>query len=79
MKHKLLSGWHAMRLLRLGLSLLLIIHAFQSTEWSMLVFAAIFLFQAIFNVGCCGTGTCAPMPPRRKNNNTTDISFEEIK
>ena len=44
------------------------------------LFGGIFLTQALFNVGCCGTSACGPTyPTKSRFDDTKDITYEEIK
>jgi len=44
-----------------------------------LLIAVFFLFQALTNTGCCGSGGCAVPVSEQKNTNAADVEFEEIK
>lgn len=72
----LLTGWHFMRWLRLGLGIFIAIQAIQNHDTLSGFIAAFFLFQAATNTGCCGSNGCAvPI----KKTNIEEIEFEEVK
>lgn len=79
MKATLLSGWHFMRFLRLGMGIIFMIQAVQMQDKLIGVFALIFLYQAIFNKGCCGANACAKPTNTVPTEQIEDISFEEVK
>lgn len=56
MKQVLLSNWHLMRLVRLAFAIFLFFNAYETHEWFFVVFGLLFLFQAIFNLGCGANG-----------------------
>jgi hypothetical protein len=60
----LFSQWHFMRFLRLIFACYLAYEAYRTQQWFFVVFALFFLFQAVFNAGCCNTSSCAV--PKRK-------------
>ena len=60
MKSLLLKNWHVMRWIRLVFGLFLVEQAFETTQWIFLGFAAFFLFQALFNLGCTTNGCQIP-------------------
>lgn len=63
---KLLRNWHLMRLIRLAFALFLTFQAIETQQWFFLIFAAFFLLQAIFNLGCT-TNSCSI--PLKDNKN----------
>jgi hypothetical protein len=68
-----------MRGLRLTLGIIFLIQAFQIQDYMVGAFALFFLFQAISNTGCCGTGRCT-IPTNKGNEiDIVDVDFEEIK
>ncbi len=58
MMHRLFTGWHLMRFFRLGLGIAIAIQAFRMNDLVAGFIAAIFLFQALSNTGCCGSSAC---------------------
>lgn len=78
LKQKLLTNWHAMRILRAAMGLWLLIGGIQMHEWVAGLFSLFFLYQAVTDTGCCGTSACYT-PPARKVQATKDVEYEEIK
>lgn len=75
----LIVDWDFLRLLRLGIGLWLGFQAIAESQLIVGVMAALFLLQAIFNIGCAG-GACNT--PRIRANHKHLIKeevFEEIK
>lgn len=58
MMHRLFTGWHLLRFFRLGLGIAIAIQAFRMNDFVAGFIAAIFLFQALSNTGCCGSSAC---------------------
>ncbi len=57
---ELLKNWDFGRIFRLMVGLAAIIYALTSKEYVFLLLAALFLFQAIFNISCCcADGGCS--------------------
>lgn len=79
-KETILTGWHLMRWLRLGMGLYAATVAFQLHDPLSGFIAAIFLFQAISNTCCCGANGCAvPTSTKRSTREIENVEFEEIK
>lgn len=66
-----------MRFLRLGLGIAIIAQAIANKDSLFIFFGVAFAAMAIFNYGCCGASSCYA-PPKKSNNTTTDISYEEV-
>lgn len=62
MMQVLRSDWHVMRVLRLGAGLFIVFQAWQEDTALVGLLGALFIFQALANVGCCGSGGCAVAP-----------------
>lgn len=78
-KQRLLTGWHFMRVLRLGFAILFAVQAVMMKDWLVGLMSGFFMYQAVMNTGCCGE-TCAPRTDKsHKNPATVDITFEEVK
>ncbi len=75
----LLTNWHFMRWLRLGLSLFIAIQAIIYMDFVMGLASAFFLFQVVTNTGCCGANNCTVPYEDDKKNNIDDINYEEVK
>jgi len=67
MKTVLFTNWHLMRFIRLAFGIFLIFQAVETHQWIFLVFAAFFLFQALFNQGC-GVNGCEVPQNKSKDN-----------
>ncbi|HRG57611.1 MAG TPA: hypothetical protein PK323_01565 [Bacteroidia bacterium] len=78
-KEILFSGWHFMRFLRLGIGIFIAIQAIQFRDALSGIIAALFLFQAFTNTGCCGVNGCVTNPNDVVKKKTQEVEFEEIK
>lgn len=78
-KTQIFSNWHFMRWLRLVLGGYIAYQAILNHDPLAGMIAVFFLFQALTNTGCCGSGTCAVPLSEQKNKDTTEVEFEEIK
>jgi hypothetical protein len=74
----LLTGWHFMRWLRLGLGLMIAFQAVEMHDVWLGLMAVFFLFQAVTNTGCCGASGCA-VPTKTTDGKVEDVTYEEIK
>ena len=78
-KETLLQNWNFMRFLRLGLGIYIAVQAVETLSFFSGIVAAFFIFQAVTNIGCCGSNACA-MPIKKSNlDKTEEVTFEEIK
>ena len=69
-KQTLFTGWNFMRWLRLGLGIFFAVEALTTYDKLSGFAAAILLFMAIFNTGCCGSASCAiPDKKSREDKN----------
>lgn len=76
----MLYNWDFMRLLRAGVAGWAFWQAFGSGEWIFLVPGAILGFQAIFNIGCCGSAGCYTLPARKQPEAGSEVAvMEEVK
>lgn len=50
----LLYNWHPVRIIYMVLSVAILIQAWQSHEWAIGLVGGFFLYQGVFNTGCCG-------------------------
>ncbi|MFN3488081.1 MAG: hypothetical protein ACK4YV_03065 [Emticicia sp.] len=78
-KETLLTNWHFMRWLRLGMGLYAAVVALQLHDPLSGFIATLFLFQAVTNTGCCGAGGCAVPISKRTSAEVKEIDFEEVK
>ncbi len=77
---KLLNNWDFMRFIRLGIGLWIGYSAIAEQQLLLGLLAALFIVQAVLNMGCAG-GACGTLPSakrsvKQKIKNTT---FEEVK
>ncbi|GAB2629617.1 hypothetical protein GCM10027035_24780 [Emticicia sediminis] len=79
-KETLFTNWHFMRWLRLGMGLYAAVVALQLRDPLSGLIAALFLFQAVTNTGCCGANGCSvPTSSKRNSRKIEEVEFEEIK
>lgn len=55
---KIFSGWNWMRFIRLTLGIFIIIQGVQDKSWLISTLGVLFTMMAIFNAGCCYSGSC---------------------
>lgn len=79
MKQIIFSGWNWFRILRLVLGCIIIAQAFAMKDVMFGIAGLLFSVMAIFNVSCCGVGSCGIPPQKNATNNINDIQYEEIK
>lgn len=79
LRQKLTTNWHAGRILRLVMGLLLAVAALVQHDGMLGLFGAFFLFQAVTDTGCCGGGCYTPPRKPAGDGKTQDIHYEEIK
>lgn len=74
----LLTDWHLMRFVRLGIGLAIGFNAWQEGSGMIGLLAGLLIFQALSNTGCGGSGGCA-VPSNSKSSGTeNEITFTEI-
>jgi hypothetical protein len=78
-KETLLTNWHFMRWLRLGMGLYATVVALQLLNPLLGFIAALFLFQAVSNASCCGIGGCAIPISIKSLPEIKEFIFEEVK
>lgn len=78
-KETLFQNWNFMRLLRLVLGIYIAVQAIETLSILSGVVAVFFLFQAVTNIGCCGSNGCAVPTKNSNSDKTEEIEFEEIK
>lgn len=74
---KIKQPWGLMRLLRLALAMIILMEAWHSQTWWLIIPALYFGYQSLSNAGCA---TC-PTPPveNEKHSSTVDVEYEEVK
>ena len=78
-RQSLLSNWHFMRWLRLGIGLFVGYQGVIAHDALAGFIAAFLLFQAVSNTGCGGVGGCAVPTTKKKDSTVEDVEFEEVK
>ncbi len=84
LKQRLLTNWHLMRIMRLGIGIMLLVMGIQNKDWAMGLFSVFFLYQAVTDTGCCSSQACYT-PPSAKDPASLnraegeDVEYEEIK
>jgi hypothetical protein len=75
-----MRNWSIRRWFYVGAGLLLMALSWAEKQTYGMIFGAYFAFMGIFNFGCA-SGNCVPSsrPPRAQEQNTKDITFEEVK
>jgi hypothetical protein len=74
LKAQLLSNWGFARIIRLGLGIVMIIQAFQMSNFMVGVFGSFFAWQGLLNKGC-GVGGCGV--PMYRDTKTIDAEENE--
>lgn len=74
----LFTNWHFMRWLRLGLGIFVAVQAVQLHDTLSGLIAFFFLYQAVTNTGCCGSGGCVVPANSEKMNQSKAVVFEEV-
>jgi len=72
---KIKQPWSLLRLIRLALATILLMEAWHSQSWWLLIPGFFFLYQSINNAGC---STC-PTPNYTGKAHSEDIEYEEVK
>lgn len=78
-RQTLLTGWDAMRWVRLAMGVFIGIQAFQMHDTLAGLIAGFFLFQAITNTGCCGSRGCAVPTQKLDKKEIDSIPYETVK
>ena len=80
LKQTLFTGWNFMRWVRLVLGGVFAYQAVIMHDSLYGLFAGLFLFQAFFNVGCCGSQGCAsPYSSCKAPVKNGSADMEEVK
>lgn len=77
LKQRLFSNWHLMRIVRLILSVVLGVMAYQGKDAAMGGLALFFLITTITGVGCCGPQGCS-IPDRRYREMMDESNKKEL-
>ena len=78
MKQRILRDWNFARLLRLVLGILITGQGIADRQGWVILAGSLFVLMPLFNVGCCGVGSCSvPHPgPEKKDE---EVTYEEIR
>lgn len=77
MKQTIFTNWNFMRFLRLGLGFAVLVQAAMAKDVTFVILGLLFTSMPVFNIGCCGANGCY-VPQTKKEENTKDISYEEV-
>lgn len=76
----ILKNWDFMRILRLGMGLWVIYSSFTDRQPLLGFLGAFFVYQAVMNIGCCGSNGCnIPNKPNSQNLPSKEVDYEEVK
>lgn len=78
-KTVIFTNWHFARWIRLGLGLFIATQSVLAHDAFSGVIAALLLFQALSNTGCCGASGCATTPIKPNESRIDEVEFEEVK
>ena len=82
-KQRFTQDWNLMRIVRAGLSVLVLTEAWKSGEIIFAVLGGILLAQVLLNVGCCGSAGCdinqVQNESKSDETKSKEVTFEEIK
>lgn len=68
-----------MRWIRLIAGAGFIFGAIANNDNLSLLLGGVFVFQSVFNVGCCSSSACYTPTENKNTSETKEIEFEEIK
>lgn len=74
----LLTGWNAMRVLRLVLGVIVIVQGIYNGEALYFGLGGLLVLMALANAGCCGTGSCAVDTKKTNATEEKEIVYEEV-
>lgn len=74
----LLTDWHLMRIVRLGIGLAIGFNAWQESSGLIGLLAGLLIIQALSNTGCCGAGGCSVPSKTNGSGTENEITFTEI-
>jgi hypothetical protein len=73
-------NWHLMRIIYLIIAIALLYQAWQTRDWAFGAVGALFLYQSVFNAGCCGAGQSKDTSIKSSAHTTLeDTDYTEIK
>lgn len=75
----LTTNWGPIRVIRFLLGIAVIVKGATDGHALFAFVGGLVALMAILDVGCCGTGSCAVPPSRKKTEKTEqDITYEEV-
>lgn len=77
--YNLTHHWGFARALRLILGLMMAWQSVLTQEWLVLVLALSFAGMALFGIGACNSGACAPYRSSDSNTNAEEVEYEEVR
>ncbi len=77
MKQTIFSNWNFMRFLRLILGIVIIVQSIIIKDWPLALLGLLFTAMPVFNIGCCGVGSCA-VPDKKRDEIKKEIMYEEV-
>lgn len=63
---KILHKWHFMRIARVVLATAILVQSWYAKDNTTAVFGVLLLSMGVFDIGCCGAGSC--YTPLKKNH-----------
>ncbi len=77
--YTLTHHWDFARILRLTLGLMMFWQGVLTQQGLVILFSTVFVGLALFSLGACSSGSCAPSRTSSAANTQTDeVDFEEI-
>lgn len=73
------APWHLLRIAYLIIGAMLIVQAVQTRDVTFALVGGIFLFQSVFNTGCCGVTKIFPDSPSKVQHSLEETDYTEIK
>ena len=74
----LTTGWSFMRILRFTIGTVALIFAINSHDMLLGFAGGFLLLMAIFNFGCCATGSCSVPINKTTSKKPENINYEEV-
>jgi hypothetical protein len=74
------TGWHPARFIYLIIGAMLMVQAVQSKDLPFALLGGLFLYQSLFNTGCCGmSGAFRAHDKAEASKSLEDTDYTEIK
>lgn len=77
--YNLTHHWGFARALRLILGLMMAWQSVLTQEWLVLALALSFAGMALFGIGACNSGACAPHRSSVSTAETEEVEYEEVR